>query len=89
MSTRNAGAVDIDFRSGLRLLSLGETARIRPNEQILTSCIDAGGAQAVSQLLILDHLMEKISQDNNESFRVVVKRPCDVFDTIGGTGTGG
>ena len=48
--------------------------------------IDAGGARAISQLRILAKLMNKI---NPESPNDEPKRPCDVFNMIGGTGTGG
>jgi hypothetical protein len=51
--------------------------------------IDAGGAQAVSQLQILNHVMERISQDVQSSSEGAVKRPCEVFDVIGGVGSGG
>jgi hypothetical protein len=75
----------MDMRSNLNILSLGKPVQISYEERILTGGIDAGGAQAVSQLRILEHLMEQISQDNQG----MVKRPCEVFDVIGGVGTGG
>jgi hypothetical protein len=56
---------------------------------MLTSCIDAGGPQGVSQLLILKDVMEKLSRDETRESQATVKRPCDVFDMIGGVGTGG
>lgn len=48
--------------------------------------VDAGGARGLSQLTILANLMNKINSEcsNNDT-----KRPRDVFDVIGGTGTGG
>ncbi|RSM15747.1 hypothetical protein CDV31_004846 [Fusarium ambrosium] len=51
---------------------------IRP---ILLS-LDGGGAKGLSTLLILQELMERIDRDNPP-------KPCDVFDMIGGTSTGG
>jgi hypothetical protein len=56
---------------------------------MLISGIDAGGPRAVSQLLILKDVMEKLSKDESGDSRGIVKRPCEVFDMIGGVGTGG
>ena len=53
--------------------------------KILT--IDGGGLQAVSTLLILNDLLEKIAVQNGHPNRK--PRPCDVFDTIAGIGAGG
>ena len=53
--------------------------------KILT--IDGGGLQAVSTLLILNELLEKIAEQNGVPERK--PRPCDVFDTIAGIGAGG
>jgi hypothetical protein len=33
--------------------------------------------------------MERLSKDENGDSQGAVKRPCDVFDIIGGVGTGG
>ena len=48
--------------------------------------LDGGGIRGLSSLLILEHLMERIRavEGLNE-----VPRPCDRFDIIGGTSTGG
>ena len=83
------GTVDMDVRSGLKLLSLGKSMYSNEIEERITSGTDAGGAQAVSQLRILDHVMDKISLDDRGSSEGTVKRPCDIFDVIGGVGTGG
>jgi hypothetical protein len=50
--------------------------------------IDAGGSRAVSQLLILKGLMDKLSEDVGGT-QGPLMRPFDVFDLIGGVGTGG
>lgn len=44
--------------------------------------LDGGGVKGLSTLLILQELMERISRENPP-------KPCDVFDMIGGTSTGG
>jgi patatin-like phospholipase/acyl hydrolase len=48
--------------------------------------LDGGGIRGLSSLLILEHLMERIraAEGLHE-----VPRPCDRFDIIGGTSTGG
>jgi hypothetical protein len=79
----------MDARGSLNVLSLGKPAQTSHRERPITSGIDAGGAQAVSQLHILTHLMERISRDNESAFQGIIKRPCEVFDVIGGVGTGG
>jgi hypothetical protein len=84
-----AGTMDMDIRGGLNVLSLGKPARTSDRERLITCGIDAGGPRAVSQLCILEHLMEQISQDSQGTFQGKVKRPCEVFDVIGGVGTGG
>jgi hypothetical protein len=55
----------------------------------LTSYIDAGGPQGISQLLILKDVMERLSKDEHADSQGVIKPPCEVFDVIGGVGTGG
>ena len=47
---------------------------------------DAGGARGISQLEILANVMHKLDSKCSNGD---IKRPCDVFDVIGGTGTGG
>jgi hypothetical protein len=51
--------------------------------------IDAGGPRGISQLMILKNVMESLSHSFGVVSEVVVKRPCEVFDAIGGVGTGG
>ena len=57
--------------------------------RMLTRCIDAGGPQGISQLLILKDVMERLSKGESGDSEGKVKRPCEVFDMIGGVGTGG
>lgn len=51
--------------------------------------LDAGGPRGISQLEILKHVMDKLVNDEIVSSTQTIKRPCDVFAMIGGTGTGG
>ncbi|KKF92490.1 Vegetative incompatibility protein HET-E-1 [Ceratocystis platani] len=48
--------------------------------------LDGGGVYGLSSLLILENIMECIQKSEGLS---EVPRPCDRFDLIGGTGTGG
>ncbi|KKF92131.1 Vegetative incompatibility protein HET-E-1 [Ceratocystis platani] len=48
--------------------------------------LDGGGVCGLSSLLILENIMECIQKSEGLS---EVPRPCDRFDLIGGTGTGG
>ncbi|KAL0938197.1 phosphorylase superfamily protein [Colletotrichum truncatum] len=47
---------------------------------------DGGGVRGISSLLILEHLMEEIRKTKGLEH---VPRPCDYFDIISGTSTGG
>jgi patatin-like phospholipase/acyl hydrolase len=45
-------------------------------------CIDGGGVRGLSALFILKQLMEAVNRKNPP-------KPCNYFDMIGGTSTGG
>ncbi|KAF2150035.1 FabD/lysophospholipase-like protein [Myriangium duriaei CBS 260.36] len=51
-------------------------------QQLKLLCIDGGGVKGLSALFILRKLMEFIDPDDPP-------KPCDYFDLIGGTSTGG
>ena len=44
--------------------------------------LDGGGVRGLSSLIILEELMRKINPENPPE-------PCDYFDMMGGTSTGG
>jgi patatin-like phospholipase/acyl hydrolase len=44
--------------------------------------LDGGGVRGLSSLMILQHLMATINPENTQ-------KPCEYFDMIGGTSTGG
>jgi len=48
--------------------------------------LDGGGVRGLSSLLILREIMEDIEQRTGSS---QTPRPCEYFDLIGGTSTGG
>ncbi|KIM21662.1 hypothetical protein M408DRAFT_29367 [Serendipita vermifera MAFF 305830] len=51
--------------------------------------LDAGGPRGISQLEILRNIMDKLADDEDDCPHPIIKRPCEVFTVIGGTGTGG
>jgi patatin-like phospholipase/acyl hydrolase len=50
--------------------------------------LDGGGVRGLSTLYILKSLMERLNHERQTANLLPVK-PCEVFDLIGGTGTGG
>jgi patatin-like phospholipase/acyl hydrolase len=53
-----------------------------PGNRIRLLSLDGGGVRGLSSLLILDYLMKEINRE-------APPKPCDYFDLIGGTSTGG
>ena len=57
---------------------------------------DGGGIRGLSELLIIKELMHKVMIDKNKKLEqdgqpliTSLPKPCDLFDLIGGTSTGG
>ena len=53
-----------------------------PGHELRLLALDGGGVRGLSSLLILERLMETIDPDSPP-------KPCEYFDMIGGTSTGG
>ncbi len=53
-----------------------------PGDQIRLLALDGGGVRGLSSLMILKYLMDTIDPESPP-------KPCDHFDMIGGTSTGG
>jgi patatin-like phospholipase/acyl hydrolase len=53
-----------------------------PGQDLCLLPLDGGGVRGLSSLLILQELMERLCLEDPS-------KPCDVFDMIGGTSTGG
>jgi patatin-like phospholipase/acyl hydrolase len=53
-----------------------------PAKDLRLLALDGGGVRGLSALMILQQLMETIDPDKPP-------KPCDYFDMIGGTSTGG
>jgi hypothetical protein len=58
----------------------------KPEKPLKILTIDGGGLQAISNLVILNKLLDAIASNNKAK---VKPRPCDIFDTIAGIGAGG
>jgi len=50
--------------------------------------LDGGGVRGLSTLHVLKVIMERLNHERKNSGLPAVK-PCDIFDLIGGTSTGG
>jgi patatin-like phospholipase/acyl hydrolase len=50
--------------------------------------LDGGGVRGLSTLYILKFIMDRLNHARGEGMLPPVK-PCEVFDLIGGTSTGG
>ena len=53
-----------------------------PDKDLRLLALDGGGVRGLSALMILRQLMEAVNPD-------LPPKPCDYFDMIGGTSTGG
>ena len=60
----------------------------RPSRPLTILTLDGGDLHAISTLLILNRVLEKIAEENGHP-GVGKPRPCDVFDVIAGIGVGG
>ncbi|KAE8371346.1 acyl transferase/acyl hydrolase/lysophospholipase [Aspergillus bertholletiae] len=57
-----------------------------PGRGLALLSLDGGGARGLSSLYILKNLMEQVAKAKGLE---VIPKPCDFFDMIGGTSTGG
>lgn len=53
-----------------------------PGKELRLLALDGGGVRGLSSLMILEQLMWTINPENPP-------KPCEYFDMIGGTSTGG
>jgi patatin-like phospholipase/acyl hydrolase len=53
-----------------------------PGKELRLLCLDGGGVRGLSSLQVLKQLMQGINAKSPP-------KPCDYFDMIGGTSTGG
>lgn len=59
-----------------------------PLERLCLLSLDGGGVRGLSTLYILKGLMTQLNNERRKYDLPAVK-PCEVFDLIGGTSTGG
>ena len=64
------------------LMSPEASAQPRIGKGLCLLCLDGGGIRGLSSLMILSQIMENINHEDPP-------KPCDYFDLIGGTSTGG
>jgi patatin-like phospholipase/acyl hydrolase len=57
-------------------------------KELCLLALDGGGVRGLSSLIILSRLMTRINAEREKQGKTTVK-PCEVFDLIGGTSTGG
>lgn len=51
--------------------------------------LDGGGVRGLSTLYVLKSIMERLNARRRQAGQLVPVKPCEVFDMIGGTSTGG
>jgi patatin-like phospholipase/acyl hydrolase len=71
---------------GLSALTRGAKGRTEINHCPRILSLDGGGVRGLSSLLILREIMEEIGRRTNAA---ETPQPCEYFDLIGGTSTGG
>lgn len=81
--------MDKSKERGLRLLSLGallRTSRVHHRDPDLFVRVDGGGIRGLSSLSVLQSILLAVQAKLNLP---KVPLPCEIFDLIGGTSTGG
>ena len=81
----------------LKLLALGKSYIFSSMESLtINHCTDGGGIRGLSELLIIKQVMHRLMVEENvkrkkdgQALLTSLPKPCDYFDLIGGTGTGG
>jgi patatin-like phospholipase/acyl hydrolase len=66
----------------------GEEANPVDETGLCLLSLDGGGVRGLSTLYILKGLMTRLNHERQEKGLPTVK-PCEVFDLVGGTSTGG
>jgi patatin-like phospholipase/acyl hydrolase len=76
-------------KSNLRIVSFGTNSSSGQCQLLTFAPIDGGGVRGMSQLEIMRNIMHRLNWDSesNESNAGIL--PCEHFDLMGGSGTGG
>jgi patatin-like phospholipase/acyl hydrolase len=51
--------------------------------------LDGGGVRGLSTLYVLKSIMDRLNHERKKNANLPPSKPCEVFDLIGGTSTGG
>lgn len=74
--------------AGLCVLALGMPLTLPHAGALLIPIADGGGVRGLSSLYILRSIMERVNKERKKELKDDIK-PCDLFDLICGTSTGG
>lgn len=86
MGLRGAGVMDKHDEQA-RPPPYANAVRASNNALCLLS-FDGGGVRGLSSLYVLRRIITQLNAEREQKGEPIV-RPCDVFDLIGGTSTGG
>lgn len=67
----------------------GGEANILDDTGLCLLSLDGGGVRGLSSLYILKSIMDRLNHARKEAENLPPVKPCEVFDLIGGTSTGG
>ncbi|KAM7212357.1 hypothetical protein V8F06_012262 [Rhypophila decipiens] len=81
-ASAQSGCRMIPTRTSMFTMSSSNFPESRPGLGLNLLCLDGGGVRGLSSLYILKQLMESINLESPP-------KPCQIFDMIGGTSTGG
>lgn len=90
MENSNVRRKDTTKGPPLRVLSLGKQVT-RCRFSVANECADGGGVRGYSMLIILQELMYRayVETEGKPPKRDEIPKPCEYFDLIAGSGTGG
>jgi patatin-like phospholipase/acyl hydrolase len=73
----------------LRLVSFGKSPSYGLCELLTLRMTDGGGIRGLSQLEIMRNIMHQLNWDSGSDGSMKGILPCERFDLMGGSGTGG
>jgi patatin-like phospholipase/acyl hydrolase len=86
-----AAAPDVDGQGQLlstqTTLQTGDTQTLDNTGYCLLS-LDGGGVRGLATLRVLQSIMTRLNNEREDA-GLLPRKPCEIFDLIGGTSTGG
>ena len=76
-------------KANLKIVSFGMNTSSGRYELLTLRTIDGGGVRGFSQLEIMRNIMHRLNWDNESEESNGGILPCQYFDLMGGSGTGG